>query len=225
MAKFLNGTGIEDATIFALPEITESDWLPAGGPDLTAPQKNSLYMDHVKVRTKLTMDFPDKFASMFASLQAETSPELWAKIESHSKFEVAQQNSCPFRLWNVILRVTLTQRDAHDPSTRILAKMALEKSFTKTFQKSGESVSEFKLRFQDLISLLVAAGAEGDDAGYRQPQQPELALMFLERLDRARYLKLQVTIRNGIERGVTPPATLSRRYVSNRIQAKRSRRR
>ncbi len=91
MAKFLNGTGIEDATIFALPEITESDWIPAGGPDLTAPQKNSLYMDHVKIRTKLTMDFPDKFASMFASLQAETSPKLWAKIESHSKFEVAQQ--------------------------------------------------------------------------------------------------------------------------------------
>ncbi len=42
--------------------------------------------------------------------------------------------------------------------------------------------------------------------------------MFLERLDRARYLKLQVEIRNGIERGVTPPATLDDMF---RIASKR----
>ncbi len=129
-AHFANGTGLGDAVPFSYPPIVESDWLPAGdgAPELTVAQKNSLYMDFVKIRSKLTLEMPDKRSSMFAALQAEISAELWTKVETHADFTAALDESCPYSLWNIVIKVALTQRDAHDANTRILAKLELTKN-------------------------------------------------------------------------------------------------
>jgi hypothetical protein len=203
-ARFIADDSLADAVVYVVPQVDDGEWnpiIPTGVDALTTVQKTNLFLEATKGRAKLVRELPDKVEKLYAALTSKVSLSLWSEVEAHKDYTEAKLLRCPYRLWNIILKVALTDRDSHCDMAKTLAKFELRKTFDRLTQKATEPIHEFKTRFQDMIGLMVASG---------EPvmTQPEMALVFLHKLDRQRYVHLQVQMRNSSELGVSPPATL-----------------
>ena len=194
-----------DVTPYRLAGFTEKDWLPEGGAKMEDQQRQALFTKFLQHRAKLLAELPELKHRLFAAIQEEISRELWSDIKAHGNFSDARSTSCPYKLWNIVLSVCITQKDAHDESARRMARMRLEKQLARTYQRPGEAIQDFKMRFLDMVEMLDATRPPNTPPRYTPA---ELALLYLDKLDRKLYQRLQDDIANDIELGRSHPPTV-----------------
>ena len=79
--------------------------------------------------------------------------------------------------------------------------MQLKKKFGNIRQKSGVSIGEFKKEFDEYYDVLLGAGVAATP-------QPELAMLFLDKLDPQRYASMLAQLTNDATLGRAFPQTL-----------------
>ncbi len=124
-------------------------------------------------------------------------------IKGHEDFQAA--NDRPDLLWNIVVKTHVTEKNVHDAHSRRLARLKMEQDFHEMKQRKGETITDFKSRFTDMGHTMIALGVD-------EPDQTEVALRFLNKLDPGRYARLQLEVRNGVEMGRAPPDTLASMY-------------
>jgi hypothetical protein len=106
----------------------------------------------------------------------------------------------------LIIREThLTNIHGGGAAMSTLDKVHKRDQFSRLCQHSGMSIAMFKKNFENLVS-------EMDGLGMDQPPDDQLALIYLGKLDRSRYDKMNVQLRNDALRGIAFPGTLKQAY-------------
>ena len=109
-ARFIADDSLENAVVYQVPQVDPSEWnpiVPTGVDDLTSAQKTNLFLEATKGRAKLVRELPDAIEKLYAALASKVSPTLWSEVEAHQDYNETKLHRCPYRLWNILLKVAV----------------------------------------------------------------------------------------------------------------------
>ena len=142
--------------------------------------------------SKLKDDAPNLYATLWETLSLES------KEENYEEADLAQN---PNTLRTIIVETHVTAIHGAGPEMRELEIVTLKTKFNAIRQKPNVTIGEFKKEFDDQISVITGAGVD-------PPPQPELAILFLTRLDPTRYASMMAHLTNNATLGIAFPQTL-----------------
>ena len=138
---------------------------------------------------------PKFYATLWESLSIESREE----VMQHARFLEADVSQDPNILWLIIRETHLTA--IHGVGLGPLELVQMKNNFGQLRQKPGVSIGEFKKDFDVLYEALLGAGVAAT-------AQPELAMLFLSKLDPLRYAAMLAQLTNDATLGRAFPATL-----------------
>ena len=166
---------------FVPPAIVAADYTPliaAGEAQLPAAALALLRVDVEEQRNKeilrLNQTMPKFYATLWESLSIESREE----VSQHAVFEQADLDQDPNVLWTIIKETHLTAINGVGLGALELVQMKSE--FAQRRQRPGVSMGEFKKEFDLQYEVLLGSAVAATD-------QPELAMLFLDKLDPQRY--------------------------------------
>ena len=184
------------------PGVVASDYTPEvveGEPALTAASLVTLRLEAEKQRNKeihmLKLSMPKFFATLWESLSIESREE----VSQHTGFLEADMNQDPNMLWTIIRETHLTA--IHGVGLGPLEIVQMKNKFNQLRQKPGTSIGEFKKEFDVQYEAICGAGVPATAA-------PELAMLFLSKLDPHRYAAMLAQLTNDATLGRAFPQTL-----------------
>lgn len=204
---------------YVVPAVTVADYMPGVIPQVEAAEGEVaqaaqaalnaasiavLRLDAEKHRNKevarLKQNFPKFYAHLWESLSVESKEE----VTHHADYVAADLASDPNALWSIIRRTHLTE--VHGAVMGPLEIVNLKSKFSSMRQRPNVTLGEFKRDFD--IQLSVLAGA-----GVAVIPQPELAVLFLTKLDPLRYGSMMTQLSNEAALDRPFPATLIRAWT------------
>ena len=133
---------------------------------------------------------PKLFATLWESLSVESREE----VSQHAQFLQADLDQDANVLWIIIRATHLTA--IHCVRLGALELVQMKNKFAQLRQKPGLSIGEFKKEFDVQYEVLLGAGVQ-------VTAQPELAMLFLDKLDPQRYAGIVVSHLISIFRTLT----------------------
>ena len=170
-------------------------------PALGAAAIAALRLDAEKLRNKAISKLKDDAPKLYATLWETLSLESKEEIRQHENYEEADLAQNPNTLWTIIVETHVTAIHGAGPEMRELEIVTLKTKFNAIRQKPNVTIGEFKKEFDDQISVITGAGVD-------PPPQPELAILFLTRLDPTRYASMMAHLTNNATLGIAFPQTL-----------------
>jgi hypothetical protein len=120
-------------------------------------------------------------------------------VSQHEQFVQADLDQDPNVLWIMIRETHLTA--VHGVGLGALELVQMKNKFGQLRQKPGASIGEFKKEFDLQYEVLLGAGIAAT-------AQPELAMLFLSKLDPQRYAGMLAHLTNDATLGRAFPQTL-----------------
>jgi hypothetical protein len=136
--------------------------------------------------------FNENNKKIYAILWAQCTNNLQHRIEMDEDFAEYDAEQDLSRLWGRIAELLMT--GAGERQNVMMLKVKTQSEFEKVRQFKNESVGDFYHRFNNEIISLEACDIE-------IPDQPELAMKFLDKLDITRYAPLLAEMENAENRG------------------------
>ena len=196
--------------------VVAEDYMPAvevavvieGGvdaPEPLAPLNNAalatLRVEAEKDRNKevrqLRLNAPKFFNQLWEYMSVESRQE----ITQHADYLEADLNQNPNMLFRIATETHVTAIHGGGAELRNLETVRLLEKFNTLHQKQGMSIGEFKKLFDEQIIILAGAGVP-------EREEPELAMVFLTKLDVIRYGAMMSQLTNDASRGIPFPQTL-----------------
>jgi hypothetical protein len=131
---------------------------------------------------------PKFYATLWESLSIESREE----VSQHADFEQADLNQDPNVLWTIIRETHLAA--IHGVGLGALELVQMKNKFAQLRQKPGVSNGEFKEEFDLQYEGLLGAAVPGT-------AQPELAMLFLDKLGPQRYAGMLAHLTNNATLG------------------------
>ena len=150
--------------------------------------------------TSIKQNNPKFYRYLFESLSVESKEE----VMHHADYIDADLASDPNALWSIIRRTHLTE--IHGAVIGALETVNLKNKFNGMRQKPNVTLGEFKRDFDMQLSVLAGAGVA-------VIPQPELAVLFLTKLDPLRYGSMMTQLSNEATLGRAFPETLVRAWT------------
>ena len=198
---------LKNNVAYVPPAVTAADYTPAmleGEPALTAAAITSLRVDAERQRnkeiSKLKQNAPNFYATLWESLSIESKEE----VSQHEDFVAADIAADPNVLYSIIRQTHLTA--IHGVGLGALELVNLKNKLSHLRQKPNVSIGEFKKDFDLQIDVLRGAGVA-------DTPQPELAMMFLTKLDPMRYASMLAQLTNDATLGREFPQTLHKAWT------------
>jgi hypothetical protein len=195
-------------TALKYPKITRPRLKIAYLKDKSGILKN-LYLDDFKCYIKKKERLREKKIATFAFIfgqMTEESKQICARDPKYDRAVLTQ--TCPLKLWNIILRTHLSEQTGHSLMNRFVARRAYE----TLRQDDGETLLNFKTRYEEALKTLKATGE-------KTPSDEDQAINFLEKLDQNKFAEFGAGLHNDAankqEMGVpdTFPNTLAKMYA------------
>jgi hypothetical protein len=143
-------------------------------------------------------------ASMFAYILSKLSKESLDELKRHEKYAEIDEKVDPLLLWKVIKELHMVATSSK--VTQVVMRKAREE-YQSCKQGAFESLVDFKARFDSRYD-------EYKDQGNVELSEEDVAMDFLESLDRARYSDFIVETINDIAKGVMEsPKDVNQVYV------------
>ena len=188
--------------------VQPADYMPAPAaegeeplPPLGAAAIAGLRLDSEKQRNKviakLKVEAPKSYATPWETLSLESIEE----VRQHEDYLEADLQQNPNMLWAIIVETHVTAIHGAGPEMRELEIITLKAKLNTIRQKSNMTIGEFKKDFDDHIEIITGAGVD-------PPPQPELAILFLTKLDPTRYAQMMAQLTNDATLGRPFPQTL-----------------
>ena len=181
--------------IYVPPAVAAADYTPAiigGKPALTAASLATLRLEAEKQRNKevhqLKLSMPNFYATLWETMSIESKEE----VSQHALFVQAELLHDPNVLWRIIRETHLT--NIHGIGLGPLEIVQMKNKFAQLRQKPGISIGEFKKDFDIHYKALLNAGVPATAA-------PELAMLFLSKLDPQRYATMLAQLTNDATLG------------------------
>ena len=171
--------------------------LPALGAAAIAALRLEAEKQRNKIISKLKSDAPRLYATLWETISLESKEE----IRQHVDYEDADLTQNPNILWTIIVETHVTAIHGAGPEMRELEIVTLKTKFNAIRQRSNMTIGEFKKEFDDQIDVITGAGVE-------PMPQPELAILFLTKLDPTRYAPMMAQLTNNATLGIPFPQTL-----------------
>jgi len=169
----------------------------------------TIYIDNLKAYTKKKEKLREKKVATFAFMFGQMTEESKQVCARDPKYDEAiLQQSNPLKLWNIIMRTHLSEQTGHSRMNRRVARKAYE----TLRQDEGETLLNFKRRYEDALKTLKASGES-------TPSDEDQAIDFLEKLDQNKFAEFGADLHNDAankqEMGVpdTFPDTLAKMYA------------
>jgi len=159
-----------------------------------------------KARTAAVQKLLDDHPAMWSMMQERCSVGSWNIIKQVPDFREQEVISDPHWLYQAIVRTHLLGVGSGSESMKGAALYALEKKFRDLKMYQRESVEMFKLRFDNLVADMNAAGVTGYD-------DMRLVICFVDKLDESKYGAFKRDLDNRVADGVSEyPASVSEVY-------------
>jgi len=180
--------------IYVVPQVTPEDYAPEGEHGMSAAEISSLKTDAMKARLKLVRELKLQYPQFYASMIQLLSPESRDLVERHAGFAANDLIGDLNVLWDLIKTTHLTNTTGGGAMSTLFNKvtMRLASSSLKT-----NSPTRGRLCLQ---------------MGKLKKTEPELAMMFLARLDISRYGIMYTEMQNDANKGFAFPQTVSDAY-------------
>ena len=141
--------------------------------------------------------------NMYAYIYSKISTESEQEIKRHVKWDTFSKNVDPLGLWKAITETHLLPKAT---GSKTVLKAAAYKAYGDIKQNPYESLSDFKTRF-DLSYQAY------QDNGNAAKDDEDVAMDFLESLDKGRYIEFVVEMLNDIEKGsIMEPSNVNEVY-------------
>ena len=187
---------------YVLPALTAIGSTPPaieGEPALTAASFATHCLEAEKQRNKeihmLKLSMPKFFATLWDAMSIESKEEA----SQHAQFVQADTLRDPNMLWAIIRETHLTA--IHGVGLGPLEIVQIKNKFGQLRQKPGTSIGEFKKEFDVQYETIRGAGVP-------TAAEPELAILFLSKLDPHRYAAMLAQLTNDATLGRAFPQTL-----------------
>lgn len=195
------------------PPIPESAYNPVdipAGMELTPANRREMWIEansnRNKLCSKLAEESPKLFRAVWATLSDE-SRDLVSAVADFADGEAWGANERFNELWAAIRLTHFTNENAGEGAGMVeMNRLVKETNFQQLQQLPGMSIHQFKTEFLAQIASLEAAGLDAERESIK-------ALRFLQKLDKARYGEMMVTLRNQvISMAVQWPQTVDAAY-------------
>lgn len=182
--------------------VVAADYTPAviaGEPAITAVSLAALRLEAEKLRNKELHNLKTSMPKFYATLWESLSIESREEVMQHTRFLEADVSQDPNILWVIIRETHLTA--IHGVGLGPLELVQMKNKFGQLRQKPGVSIGEYKKDFDVQYEALLGAGVTAT-------AQPELAMLFLSKLDPLRYAAMLAQLTNDATLGRAFPPTL-----------------
>ena len=146
---------------------------------------------------KLKVEAPKLNATLWETLSLESIEE----IRQHEDYLEEDLDQNPNSLWAIIVETHVTAIHGARPKMQELEIVTLQAKLNTIRQRPNMTIGEFKKEFDDQIEIITGAGVDA-------PPQPELAILFLIKLDPSRYAPMMAQLTNDATLGRPFPQTL-----------------
>ena len=191
--------------IFVVPQVTPEDYTPEGEHEMSAAEISSLKTDAMKARLKLVRELKLQYPQFYASMIQLLSPESRDLVERHADFAANDLIGDPNVLWDLIKSTHLTNTTGGGEMSTLFNKVTMRKDFDLNCIQGKTSIIEFKDKFTNSWKTLLANGEA-------EKTEPELAMMFLARLDMSRYGIMYTEMQNDANKGFAFPQSVTDAY-------------
>jgi hypothetical protein len=182
--------------------VVTADYTPAiivGEPAITAVSLAALRLEAEKLRNKELHNLKTSMPKFYATLWESLSIESREEVMQHTRYLEADVSQDPNILWVIIRETHLTA--IHGVGLGPLELVQMKNKFGQLRQKPGVSIGEFKKDFDVQYEALLGSGVTAT-------AQPELAMLFLSKLDPLRYAAMLAQLTNDATLGRAFPPTL-----------------
>jgi predicted lactoylglutathione lyase len=193
---------LKNNVAYVPPAIAAADYTPPaieGEAALSSAALTQLRVDAEKQRNKEVLRLKQTMPKFFATLWESLSVESREEVSQHERFIQADLDQDPNVLWIIIRETHLTA--IHGIGLGALEIVNLKNKFGQLRQRTGASIGEFKKEFDLQYEVLRGAGVA-------DTTQPELAMLFLSKLDPQRYAGMLAHLTNDATLGRAFPLTL-----------------
>ena len=164
---------VQPADYMPAPAVEGEEPLPPLGAAATAGLRLDSGKQRKKVIAKLKVEAPKLYATLWETLSLESIEE----VRQHEDYLEADLQQNPYMPWAIIVETAI---HGAGPEMRELEIITLKAKLNTIRKKSNMTIGEFKKDFDDHIEIVTGAGVD-------PPPQPELAILFLTKLDPTRY--------------------------------------
>ena len=171
----------------------------AGEAALGAAALTLLRVDVEKERNEEVLRLKQTIPKFFATLWESLSEESREEVSQHAQFLHADFDQDSNVLWIIIRETHLTA--IHGVGLGALELVQMKNKFAQLRQKPGLSIGEFKKEFDVQCEVLLGAGIP-------VTAQPELTILFLDKLDPQCYAGMLAHLTNDVTLGRHLPLTL-----------------
>jgi hypothetical protein len=149
-------------------------------------------------------DMINNRAELYALIWQYLSQESTAEVKKHEDFEIIKSNRDVQRLWEII-------EETHKVFTISIIAAVIKKTARKEYQLMHQGAYESIITYKEHFDIALKAYQDQENA---QLDEPDVAMVFFDGLDNARYAEFKKSILNGMTaRSVTQPATLNKMYL------------
>ena len=194
--------------IYVPPAVTAADYTPLYAVDaehVSATVLGRLREGAEIARNKQVSTLKANRPKLYATMKKSISSSSGELIKQHADFAGNEASKDPHELWRIILATHLTERNGQSAAMRLIDKSNAENAFLAFRQRSFESISTFKNKFDEHLLVLTAAG-------FAEIPEEEKAVKFLEKLDMQRYGYMTAELMNGVRKGQPYPDTLHKAW-------------
>ena len=194
--------------------INESDWRPIDQeveegeeqpPAYTAGALMEFRKEAEKRRMKIVSNLEENESKFYATLWQSMSLESKEQIKQHVNFVQADLDQDPNVLVLMARDTHLTDIHGAGEALKQMQKETTKCEYNAFTQKPNVSITEFKKEFDGKLLIL-------EGMGVAKPEEPELAMTFLMRLDPLRYAEMITSLSNMAVQGIAFPQTLQSAY-------------
>ena len=191
---------------YVVPPVLPEDYTPPGEHGLTEEELSVLKTDEMKARQKIVRELKLQQPQLYASMIQLLSPESRDLVERHADFAANDLIGDPNVLWKLIKATHCTNTTGGGELSIMFNKVTMRKDFDLHCIQGKTTIIQFKDKFVSSWKTLLANG-EGEKS------EPELAMMFLARLDMTRYGAMYTEMQNDANKGFPFPQTVMEAYT------------
>jgi hypothetical protein len=202
MEKYGDLARLIELEIYWEPEAVDKDKdYPTAGTDEFV---KAALIHAIKERATVIAKMRANRASMFAYILSKLSKESIDELKRHQDYAEIDEKVDPLLLWKAIKELHMVATSSK--VTQVVKRKAREE-YQSCKQGAFESLVDFKARFDSRYDAY-------KDQGNVELSEEDVAMDFLESLDRARYSEFIVETINDIAKGVmVPPKDVNQIYV------------
>ena len=198
----------DGTVVYSPPLVREEDYTPPviiGDPN-PMPVLSAAVLLHLREkaeeeRNKEVRQLRRDRPRLFSMMQENISFRSWETIRQSVGFAANEAAKDPHVLWGIIIRTHLTQIQGGNATLRMMDRSKVENDFSVLRQRNKEHITGFKLRFDQMLETLIAAGVDPLNDATK-------AIKFLEKLDKDVFWAMNDQLTNAARQGLGYPPDL-----------------